>query len=477
MIDKIKNRQGASPRILFSLGMVVAACALTALVANWVSSQNADEIYAEPLQLVQTNAGLVSTKAALVSTVDWQEVTVQRGDVLANLFKQRNISQTHLMNMLSHIEHAKYLRALKPGHQLYISTQQSELMQLVYEINADKWLIVKNEFGRFESQIANEAPDIDKIKASELALNIQQNAEKAIQKPQIASPITNTKSDTSAAAGNLNYIGGTINHSLYKAAHLAGLSPKQISELKTIFKNKINFSRDVRTGDHFSVLLSAGKNPKIQAAEFDVGNVIYRAIAFTGDDGQTHYYSPQGSSLQQALLRSPLNYTHISSPFSLSRWQPILHFYRPHYGVDFAAHSGAPIKAAGDGTVTWLGDKNGYGRTIEIKHDDRYTTLYAHMSRYNKDLRKGDHVAQGQVIGYVGESGLATGSHLHYEIHVDGTPKDPMTVALPSAQPVPVKERTRFFAKAAQMLAQLQYHQQLFNYAKQGNLENKDNPA
>lgn len=476
MINKVKKRLGTNPRIMFQLGMAFAGCALISLAANWFSTnQNSEEVFVEPLQLTQSPAAPVSS--ASLNPPEWQEITVQPGDVLANLFAQYGISQTSLMNMLSHVQHAKYLHALKPGHQLYIATEQSQLMQLVYEINAEKWLIVKNEFGRFQSQIASEAPDIDKIKASQLAFNIQQNAEKAIQKPPTAVQNAATKADGAASDTHLNYMGGVIHHSLYKTARLAGLTPKQISELKTIFKNKINFSRDIHTGDHFSVLLSGGKNPKIQAAEFDVGNIIYRAIAFTGDDGQTHYYSPQGSSLQQALLRSPLNYTHISSHFSLSRWQPILHFYRPHYGVDFAAPYGTPIKAAGDGTIVWLGTKNGYGRTIEIKHDDRYTTLYAHMSRYNKHLKSGDRVAQGEIIGYVGESGLATGSHLHYEIHVDGAPKDPLTVALPSAQPVPAKERARFFAKAAQMLAQLQYHQRQFNYARQGNLENKDNPA
>jgi murein DD-endopeptidase MepM/ murein hydrolase activator NlpD len=160
-------------------------------------------------------------------------------------------------------------------------------------------------------------------------------------------------------------------------------------------------------------------------------------------------------SMRKAFLRSPVEFSRISSRFSLGRKHPILNKIRAHKGVDYAARRGTPIKATGDGKIVFKGNKGGYGKTIIIKHGSAYSTLYAHMRSYNKRSRIGSRVKQGQVIGYIGSSGLATGPHLHFEFRVNGVHRNPLTVRLPKASPLPSKYRDDFNNKAENLLAQL----------------------
>lgn len=257
---------------------------------------------------------------------------------------------------------------------------------------------------------------------------------------------------------------GVINDSLFLAARSAGLSDRKAIELAGIFAWDIDFTHDVRKGDHFTVIYEeqyqAGEKIEegpIVAAEFVNQNQTYRAIRYTDPQGNSDYYAPDGSRLRKSFSRNPIKpgLYRISSRFNLKRQHPILHKIRAHKGVDFAASIGTPVRATGDGKIVHRGRKGGYGNAIIIQHGQRYSTLYGHMSKFASNIRLGQKVRQGQVIGYVGQSGLATGPHLHYEFRIDGVHRNPLTVKYPSGEPVPEQYKQDFLAKIESPVAQL----------------------
>jgi murein DD-endopeptidase MepM/ murein hydrolase activator NlpD len=255
---------------------------------------------------------------------------------------------------------------------------------------------------------------------------------------------------------------GRIEHSLFLDAAKAGLSDKVIMELASIFGWDVDFALDIRMGDQFQVLyeeeyLDGEKlgDGNILAARFINQGRLYEAVRYTDTKGNSNYFTPEGRSMRKAFLRSPVDFRRISSRFKPERFHPVLGKKRPHRGVDYAAATGTPIKAAGDGKVIWRGTQGGYGRTVIIQHGGNITTLYAHMSRYQPGVNNGTRVKQGQVIGYVGASGLATGPHLHYEFRINGVHKNPLTVALPQAESIPASEMSAFTAQTRRMIAEL----------------------
>ncbi|MDX1801612.1 MAG: M23 family metallopeptidase, partial [Marinobacter sp.] len=195
------------------------------------------------------------------------------------------------------------------------------------------------------------------------------------------------------------------------------------------------------------------------AATFYNQNQNYSAVLYTDKDGNSDYYTPEGRSMRKAFLRTPVDFARISSSFNLHRKHPVLNTIRAHKGTDYAASTGTPIKAAGEGKIVYAGRKGGYGNAIVIQHGYNITTLYGHMNGFARGIRSGKHVKQGQVIGYVGQTGLATGPHLHYEFRVNGAPRNPVTVKLPDAAPVPKSELARFKTKTEMTLAQLETYQ------------------
>jgi murein DD-endopeptidase MepM/ murein hydrolase activator NlpD len=194
---------------------------------------------------------------------------------------------------------------------------------------------------------------------------------------------------------------------------------------------------------------------RIQAAEFINQGHTYRAVYFQKDAQHGDYYTPEGKSVHKAFLRSPIEFSRVSSSFSLSRFHPILNKWRSHKGTDFAAPMGAKVKVTADGIVSVVGKQGGYGNVIMVNHQGRYTTVYGHLSRFALSLHKGQHVAQGEVIGYVGMTGLATGPHLHYEFRVNGQQRDPLRVALPDAKPIDSSYLTAFQPVADDFVARL----------------------
>ena len=268
--------------------------------------------------------------------------------------------------------------------------------------------------------------------------------------------------DGEALHGSLTRVGsGTITSSLFAAADGAGLPDAVTMKLAELFGTEIDFHTDIRAGDEFSVLYEAKTRngvevgiERILAAEFVNQGRRHTVIQFDDGDGNFGYYTPEGRNLKQAFLRSPLEFSRVTSGFKM-RFHPIKKAWRRHTGVDFGAASGTAIKATSNGKVDFVGSKRGYGKTVILKHRNRITTLYAHMSRFPPKLRRGQSVAQGDVIGYVGATGWATGPHLHYEFRNDNKPVDPMNVTLPEAEPLAPSDFERFRKIAERRLTQL----------------------
>jgi murein DD-endopeptidase MepM/ murein hydrolase activator NlpD len=259
---------------------------------------------------------------------------------------------------------------------------------------------------------------------------------------------------------------GVIDSSLPSAGEKAGLSSDMVIELTDIFAWDIDFANNLQEGDQFTVLYEQGTGKahnQIIAAQFINRGKTYTAIRYKDKEGIISYYTPEGRSLRKAFLSTPIDYVKISSHFDPHRRHPILNRIRAHKGVDYAARTGTPVKAAGDGVITFHGNQGGYGRMIVIAHGEHYETAYAHLSNFRKDLQDGEPVKQGEVIGYVGSSGLATGPHLHYEFRVDGVHRDPEKLDSQQAMRLPNGIWEDFHAQTVPVLTQL-------NQAKSGTL-------
>lgn len=254
----------------------------------------------------------------------------------------------------------------------------------------------------------------------------------------------------------------TIETSLFLDGLDAGLSKELIMQLTDIFAWDIDFATNLRNGDYFTVVYEKkvvnGKETdtdEIIAAQFTNQGSTYTAVRYLDETGSTNYYTPDGQSMQKAFLSTPVDFARISSHFDLKRKHPILNKIRAHKGVDYAARTGTPVKTTGDGEVIFSGRKGGYGQVVIIKHGDHYESLYAHLSKFKKGLQVGSHVKQGDVIGYIGQTGLATGPHLHYEFHVDGVYRNPETVKLPNSLPISENLLADFKSQTQPFLAQL----------------------
>ena len=249
---------------------------------------------------------------------------------------------------------------------------------------------------------------------------------------------------------------GRILSSLYGATDSAGIPDKIANQMAETFSTSLDFREDLRRGDTFSVVytvnyrngepIAAGK---LLAAEFVNAGKPYRAVLFRDPYGREDYYTPEGESLKKGFLRSPLEFSRVTSSFSNSRKHPVYGFHRAHTGVDFGAPTGTRVKATGDATVAFAGRKGGYGNLVILRHPNGYETYYAHLSAFAPGIRTGRAISQGQIIAYVGSTGASTGPHLHYEVRIAGKPQNPMAIKLPGAQPLDVAQRARFLEQTA----------------------------
>ncbi len=354
---------------------------------------------------------------------DWVEYPIKSGDNLTTLFKRAGLGPREVYRVSQAVSGSDALKRLRPGQTLAFLIEDGLLRKLRH---------------------AQDQLNTTLIEMTDIGYQVQQ--------------LERTPEARTA------YAEGSISRSLFLDAAEAGLSNKTIMQLAEIFGWDIDFALDIREGDHFRVLYEQDyldaeplDQSRILAAEFINQGKTFSAVRFTDSRGDSQYFAPDGRSMRKAFLRSPVDFSRISSRFKPERYHPVLGKKRPHRGVDYAAATGTPIKAAGDGKIIWRGTKGGYGRTIILQHGGNITTLYAHMSRYQKGLSNGSRVKQGQVIGYVGSSGLATGPHLHYEFRTNGVHRNPLTVALPAAKPIADKERTAFQAESKRLLAALNH--------------------
>lgn len=254
----------------------------------------------------------------------------------------------------------------------------------------------------------------------------------------------------------------TIRHSLFGAADDAGIPDAVAAYLADIFGGDIDFHRDLRKGDRFSVVYETvthqGKPvrpQRILAAEFVNDGKVHQAFWYQSDGGNGGYYTLEGKSIRKAFLRSPLEFSRVTSGFSNARFHPVLQEIRAHRGIDYGAPTGTRVKATGDGIVDFVGLKGGYGKVIQIRHPGDKITLYGHLSGFASGIKQGQRVTQGEIIGFVGATGLASGPHLHYEFKVGGVHKNPLALILPSASPLPERQMRSFQVQANGLFNQL----------------------
>ncbi len=254
---------------------------------------------------------------------------------------------------------------------------------------------------------------------------------------------------------------GRIHYSLFQATDAAGIPDSIAGKFADIFGSDVDFHRDLRDGDRFSVVYESFsylgrpiRTERILAAEFINNGKSYKAVWFSGPHGGG-YYTPEGKSLQKTFLRSPLEFSRVTSGFTTARFHPVLQQWRAHRGVDYGASVGTRVRATADGVVEFAGTQGGYGNLVILRHQGRYSTVYGHLSRFTQGLRAGSRVSQGDIIAYSGATGLASGPHLHYEFRVDGVFKNPLTVALPGTPPLPPAQMAQFEIQASSHLDKL----------------------
>ncbi len=360
----------------------------------------------------------VQQAGVAVSTI---EVIVGRNDTLDRIFKRMALDKGDLAAIRNLPGVQESIDFLKPGESIKLSHTDGEVTELTRKVSDTATLKVVRQDGGFAAHMINDP--------------------------------TETHLRTATA---------TIDSSLFQAAESAGMADGTTLRLANIFAWDIDFVLDLRDGDHFTAVYEEIyqngrklRDGEILAAEFVNDGNTYRAVRYVEDGGQSGYYTPQGKSMRKAFLRTPVEFTRISSAFNPHRLHPILNRIRGHMGTDYAAPAGTPVHAAGDGRVAFEGRRGGYGNAVMLTHSTSVSTLYGHLSRFASNLKVGARVQQGDVIGYVGMTGLATGPHLHYEYLVNGVHKDPQTVQIPTAQPLHAMDMRQFHDQTIQLLGKL----------------------
>ncbi|MBI2381418.1 MAG: peptidoglycan DD-metalloendopeptidase family protein [Gammaproteobacteria bacterium] len=354
---------------------------------------------------------------------DWHAEKVRRGDNMSKIFSRLRLSSVELDTVMKLGPDTSVLKALQPGDVVEVSRDdEGKLEALRYAVSSSATLVVTRTGEEFIAE-----------------------------------------QETRPVETRMGFGCGVIESSLFGAGLQAGLADAQIMKLADIFEYDIDFHQEIQNGDSFCVVFEERyvngekvENGPILAAEFINQGLRYSAVRYTDQAGDTSYYAGNGLALKKAFLRAPLKFTRISSDFNPRRKHPILNKIRAHKGTDYSAPQGTPIYAPSNGVVKFVGKQNGFGNLLILQHGQRYSTKYGHVSRFAKGLRNGQKVKQGDVVAYVGATGLATAPHLHYEFLVDGVHKNSRTVELPKAEPIPNRERSRFFASTKPLVAQLE---------------------
>ncbi len=345
-----------------------------------------------------------------------RESVIQAGDTLASALSRLKIDDLEIQRLLTADAVRQMASSIRAGKRIQVTTaQDGQLLSIQFERSNAAALTVRRQDGGYVAEEASELLETRVVMRS-----------------------------------------GRILTSLYGATDSAGIPDKIADQMAETFSTSLDFREDMRRGDTFSVIytvnyrngepIAAGK---LLAAEFVNAGKPYRAVLFRDPFGREDYYTPEGESLKKGFLRSPLEFSRVTSSFSNSRKHPVFGFHRAHTGVDFGAPTGTRVKATGDATVTFAGRKGGYGNLVILRHSNGYETYYAHLSAFASGIRTGRSVGQGQVIAYVGSTGASTGPHLHYEVRIAGRPQNPMTIKLPGSPPLAVAQRARFLQETA----------------------------
>ncbi len=360
---------------------------------------------------------LVPQEASIASPV---EIIVRRNDTLDAIFRRLSLDLGDLSAIRNLPGIRQSLDYLKPGDSIKLTRKDGEVRELTRRVSETQTLNVVRSDAGFTARLSD-------------------------------NPVE-TRVRTAVA---------TIDSSLFQAAESADISDAVALKLANVFAWDIDFVLDIREGDHFTAVYEQiyqdGKylrDGELLAAEFVNDGKAYRAVRFV-QGGSVGYYTPQGQPMRKAFLRAPVEFTRVSSAFNPHRLHPILNTIRGHMGTDYAAPIGTPVHAAGDGRVSFEGLRGGYGNAIMLAHGGNVSTLYGHLSRFARNVHVGSHVQQGEIIAYVGMTGLATGPHLHYEYLIDGVHKNPEIVHLPGAEPLRADAMQQFQLATAPLLAQL----------------------
>ena len=354
----------------------------------------------------------------------WQQETIRRGDTASAILDRLNINPQDKVEFMRAARDSRAMRQLVPGKAIQAQTTASgELLTLRYFFGKEELFLMEKTDNGFKLS----------DQTIELESQIQMKS-------------------------------GVVNSSLFGATDKAGIPGNVAGQMIEILASEVDFHRDLRKGDRFTVVYENlmnndgeyTKTGKVLAIEFVNKGKMHQAIYFQSSSGDFGYYTPKGESLRKAFLKAPLEFSRISSGFTNARFHPVLKEWRAHRGVDYAAPTGTPVKATANGTVSFAGNQRGYGKLIIVKHSGPYETAYGHLSRFASGLKNGARVKQGDVIGYVGMTGMATGPHLHYELRVDGVQRDPSKVILPTASPIAKKDMPTFVSETESLIARLE---------------------
>jgi len=422
-ITTMPNTLKKSAKIKIAIIVTALLICLTALIL--AMQDKTSQIKSSNLETANTT-NIPSTKQAIKKAEQkkhhkekWEIINIQPGDTISNILVAKKINYTQINKILADAKAKKYLTNLQPKHQLSIQTKEGVLTKLKYNINQMQSLHINREENTYSAS----------IKKSKLT-------KKAIAKT------------------------GTITTSMSASAKEIKIPANIYMQFVDIFSGTIDFKHSTHPGDKFSILYNEYyiknkkvKSGKILAASFTHNNKTITAVEFTQNNKRS-YYHPDGKAMEPLYLKYPVKFTRISSPFSMHRMDPIRHVVAPHLGVDLAAPTGTPIKSIGDGTVIFSGWSRGFGRTVIITYGKHMRALYAHMDHFSKNLPR--HVKKGQLIGYVGQTGWATGPHLHFGIYIDGTAVDPLKMKIPSDTPIPESLMAKFNDEKNNKLNQLQ---------------------
>jgi len=413
----------SKPRFKMRWLALVSIVLATTLLVAFSETPQAETHAVAPKTITQEITLPLPTRTIDYQEEFWQIEQVRREDTLPTLLARMNIRDDEAVKFLMLSPDAQALNTrLMPGRMIEVkSSLDGKLLHLEYELDTENILV------------AGLTTEGYLVATQKLLLQNHEVLKSAV-----------------------------IRDSLFGATDDAGIPDQIAIQIAEIFSAELDFHQDLRPGDQFSVIYEAFYNAgelmktgKVLAVEFVNKGNTYQAIHFGDATGKYSYYTPEGKSLHRSFLRSPLEFSRVSSSFSSGRFHPILQKIKAHKGVDLAAPIGTRIKASGDGEIEFAGIKGGYGNVLVLKHPNGIKTVYGHLSKFAQGLRKGDKVVQGDIIGYVGMTGLATGPHLHYEFLLDNQHRDPMTVALPTSIPIDEHFKEAFDQQSKRYLGQL----------------------